>query len=75
MRIVLYGYLTYGYEKSLNLTQKGIPISEIKKLGFLDKFNNLKFEIKNDELEKFDYINTKIKSSFKKLEEEYKEHI
>jgi V/A-type H+-transporting ATPase subunit A len=63
------------YEKSLNLTQKGIPISEIKKLGFLDKFNNLKFEIKNDELEKFDYINTKIKSSFKKLEEEYKEHI
>lgn len=63
------------YEKALKLTQKGVPVSELKKFGFFDDFNKLKFEVKNDELEKFDRFNTKIKSSLKKLEEEYEEHI
>ena len=63
------------YERSLKLVQETIPLSEIKKLGFFEEYCNLKFQIKNDELEKFDRFNTKIKSSFKKLEEEYKAHI
>lgn len=63
------------YDRSLKLVQETIPLSEIKKLGFFEEYCNLKFEIKNDELEKFDKFNTKIKSSFKRLEEEYKAHI
>lgn len=63
------------YEKSLKLIEKGIPLSEIKNLGFFDEYTRLKFEIRNEELEKFDRINTRIKSSLKKLEEEYEEHI
>lgn len=63
------------YEKALKLIEKGIPLSEIKKLGFFDEYTRLKFEIRNEELEKFDRIHTRIKSNFKKLEEEYEEHI
>lgn len=63
------------YERALKLIKKGIPISEIRKIGLLEEYNNLKNVIPNDNISKIDEFNMKIKNSFKKLEEEYKEHI
>lgn len=63
------------YEISLKLINKSIPISEIKKLGLLEEYNELKYNVKNDEIEKIDEFNVKIKNKLKKLEDEYKEHI
>ena len=63
------------YERSLKLINKSIPISEIKKLGLLEEYNELKYNVKNDEIEKIDEFNVKIKNKLKKLEDEYKEHI
>ena len=63
------------YERALKLINKGIPISEIKKTGILEEYNELKYNVKNDEIEKIDEIDVKIKNKLKKLEDEYKEHI
>ena len=63
------------YERALKLIKLGIPISEIRKLGVFSKYNEIKYVVRNDELEKLDEIDMKIKNKFKKLEEEYKNHI
>ena len=63
------------YERALKLIQKGIPISQILKTGILNEFSNLKNTIKNDELEKMDEFEKKIKNTLKKIEDEYKEHL
>ena len=63
------------YERSLKLINKGIPISEIKKTKLLDEYKELKNIVPNDDLDKFDDFNLKIKNTLKKIEEEYKEHI
>ncbi len=63
------------YEKSLQLIEKGIPISEILETGILAEYEELKFKIKNDELDKFEEYNIFVKNRLKKLEELYKEHI
>lgn len=63
------------YERALNLINKGIPISEIKKTGILDEYNELKYNVKNDEIGKIDEFDVKIKNRLKKLEDEYREHI
>ena len=55
------------YERSLKLINKSIPISEIKKLGLLEEYNELKYNVKNDEIEKIDEFNVKIKNKLKKL--------
>lgn len=63
------------YEKSLKLIEKGIPISEIMNTGILAEYEELKFQIKNDELEKFEEYHVSVKNRLKKLEEAYKPHI
>ena len=63
------------YERALKLINKGIPISEIKKTGILDEYNELKYNVKNDEIGKIDEFDVKIKNRLKKLEDEYREHI
>ncbi len=63
------------YERSLKLIEKGIPISEIMQTGILAEYETLKFNIKNDELEKFEEYNVSIKNRLKKLEEAYKQHL
>lgn len=63
------------YERSLKLIKKGIPISEIKKTGILEQYEELKYQVKNDEIEKIEDFNVQIKNKLKKLEEEYKEHV
>lgn len=63
------------YERALKLIKKGIPISEIKKTNILQEYNELKNNVKNDEIYKIDDFEIKVKNTLKKLEEEYKEHI
>lgn len=63
------------YEKSLILIEKGIPISAILETGILAEYEELKFNIKNDELEKFEDYHVSVKNRLKKLEELYKQHI
>lgn len=63
------------YERSLKLIEKGIPISEIMQTGILAEYENLKFNIRNDELEKLEEYNVSVKNRLKKLEEAYKQHI
>ena len=63
------------YDRALKLINKGIPISEIKKTGLLEKYNELKYNVSNDEIGKIDEFDVRIKNRLKKLEDEYKEHI
>lgn len=63
------------YDRALKLINKGIPISEIKKTGLLEEYNELKYNVRNDEIGKIDEFDVRIKNRLKKLEDEYKEHI
>lgn len=63
------------YERSLKLIEKGIPISKILETGVLAEYEELKFKIKNEELEKFEQFNVSIKNRLKRIEDAYKEHI
>lgn len=63
------------YERALKLIDKGIPISVIKKTGLLDEYKKLKFQIENNQLEKFDEFELKVKTELKKVQEQYKNHI
>lgn len=63
------------YKNASKLIAKGIPISAINELGYFEEYAKLKYNIKNDELQKFDEIDEKFKSGLKKLEEEYRDHI
>ena len=63
------------YERALKLIEKGIPISVIKNTGLLDEYKKLKFEIANNELERFDDFELKVKTELKKVQEQYKNHI
>lgn len=63
------------YERALKLIEKGIPISEILKTGILAEYEQLKFQIENDQLQKFENYNISVKNRLKKLEESYKQHI
>jgi len=62
-------------DRALKLIKKSIPLSEIKKTGIFDEYKEIKNTIRNEELEKIDEIDMKIKNRLKKLEDEYKEHI
>ena len=63
------------YERALKLINKGIPISEIKKTGIMNEYKDLKYNVSNNEIEKINEFDVKIKNKLKKLEDEYKEHI
>ena len=63
------------YDNAAKLIDKGIPISEINELGYFDEYSKLKYNIKNDELYKFDEIDEKYKIGLKRLEDEYKYHL
>ena len=63
------------YERALGLIEKGIPISEIMATGILAEYEELKFKIENDELEKFEEYHVSIKNRLKRLEEAYSQHL
>lgn len=63
------------YERALKLVNKGIPISKIKELGYFEEYKKLKYNIKNDDIGKFEEINRKFKEGLRNLEQEYENHI
>ena len=63
------------YERALKLVQNGIPISQIVKTRILEEYKELKNTVKNEELEKIDEFDKKVKNVLKKIEDEYKEHV
>ena len=67
--------IVFMYNESLELIEKGIPLSEIKKLGFFERYLKLKYEINNKEIQKFDSVKQEFENEFKKLENEYEGHI
>ncbi len=67
--------IVYLYKKSLELTEKGIPLSRIKELGFFEEYIKIKFNVRNDELSKFKEIMDNYKKGFNALNKEYEEHI
>ncbi len=62
-------------DRSFKLIEKSIPLSEIKKTGIFEDFKEIKNTVRNDELEKIDEFDMRVKTKLKKLEEDYKEHI
>lgn len=63
------------YKESNKLIQKGIPISRIKELGFFEEYIKIKFNVKNDEIQKIDEFDLKVSKGLKELSEKYKEHM
>ena len=63
------------YERALKLIEKGIPISKILETGILSEYEELKFNIRNDEIQKFEQYNVSIKNRLKRLEDAYQQHI
>ena len=59
------------YKIADSLIEKGIPISEIRKIGFFSEYPKLKNEITNIEMEKFEQLEEKYKEKLKKIEEDY----
>ncbi len=62
------------YTISLKLVEKGVPLSRIKGIGLFDEYIKLKFNVRNDQLFKFDEFNNKVVKELKQVNEEYKEH-
>ncbi len=42
------------YHLSLDAVKRGVPVSEVMKLGFFERVSKIKFEIPNDKLSMFD---------------------
>lgn len=65
--------ILYFYEKAKKLIEKNIPFSVIVKSGFLSKLERMKFEIGNNEPQKFETYRNQIDTFFKKQFEEFEE--
>ena len=57
------------YKLSNTAIDKGISYNKIYNKGLIAKINSMKYDIKNDELEKFVELNNNIRSYFQTLEE------
>lgn len=56
------------YEKSKPVIAKQIPISAITATGLFEKLKKMKFDIANDELERFDELNDEIDKTLAKID-------
>lgn len=63
------------YTLSLKLVEKGVPLSRIKGIGLFDEYIKLKFNVRNDQLYKFEEFNEKISKELKAVNEEYNDHL
>jgi len=63
------------YTLSLKLVEKGVPISRIKGIGLFDEYIKLKFNVRNDQLYKFEEFFEKISKELKAVNEEYNDHL
>ena len=64
-----------AYQMILRLIERGVPISKIKELGIFEEYIKLKFNIRNDELAKFDEFDKQVVEKLKLVAEQYKEHM
>ncbi len=60
------------YLKSMTLIEKGIPVSEIKQIGFFTAYPKFKNEISNLEMAKLDEKEEEYIQKLEKIEEDYK---
>ncbi len=60
------------YDKAMSLVKQGIPLSRISQTGVFDAVMRVKFEIKNDELEKFGSLTQELSAKLENLEESYR---
>ena len=60
------------YDGALRLVKQGIPLSQMTKTGVFDIASHIKFEIRNDELYKFDELTRTLCDKLLALEESYK---
>lgn len=60
------------YDKAILLVKQGIPLSRISQTGVFDAVMRVKFEIKNDELEKFGPLTRELLNKLENLEESYR---
>ena len=59
------------YDKSLHAVDSGIPILQVKDPKIFDEVIKMKYNISNNEIEKFDELEEKINEYFVKLETKY----
>lgn len=63
------------YTISLKLVEKGVPLSRIKGIGLFDEYIKLKFNVRNDQLSKFNEFDDKVVKELKIVNEEYNDHL
>ena len=54
------------YNRASELIKKGVPISQIRESGLFNEIIDIKYKIKNDELDRFDDVKKKINEFFDK---------
>ncbi|MDX9916769.1 MAG: V-type ATP synthase subunit A [Gudongella sp.] len=59
------------YNRGLQSVKKGIPISRVRNAELYEEVIKMKYTISNDELEKFQSLNTMINEFYNQLESEY----
>lgn len=60
------------YDRATMLIKQSIPLSRVNQTGVFDSVMRVKFEIKNDELSKFDDMASELISKLDSLEERYR---
>lgn len=63
------------YEEALELTQKGIPMSEIKKVEIFDEYAKIKTMVSNIEMAKIDEMGQRYRDELAKIDSSYEEHL
>ena len=63
------------YNESMKLVERGIPISKIRELGLFGEYVELKFNIEDEKLYKFESFDEKVKTILNNLQEEYISHL
>ena len=63
------------YEEALELVQKGIPMSELKKVSFFEEYVKIKNEISNQDMDKIDEKEEKYKDELTKIKKSYEGHL
>lgn len=63
------------YTMSLKLVEKGVPLSRIKGIGLFEEYIRLKFNVRNDQLFKFNEFDERVAKELKQVNEEYNDHL
>ncbi len=64
--------ILYLYERSKDLVDKGIPLSELRKTGIYDELIKMKYTIGNEDMEQFKELYIRIDDFYEKVKDSYK---